>query len=800
MRWNRLSNPCLPLGEKGCRITASENHLKLARKAAGEGAVLLKNKDSALPLSGKIAVFGKGIADYVKGGGGSGDVTCEWVHSILDGLREKEREGKLSLYAPLAEYYKDYVQKEYAKGGVPGLIAEASFPETEAEKAAEAGAKALIVISRFSGESWDRVAGGSPIFSEEDWARSLLEKEAELFEHGDFYLSEKERTMVDSVLSIFGSAVVALNVGGMIDVSWIASDERIKGAIQFFQGGMTGGDAAADILAGDAVPSGRLTDTYASSLSDYPSTANFHDSLTHVEYTDDIYVGYRYFWTIPGADESIIYPFGFGLSYTEFSLVKKECKYENGEVTAVIEVENRGRCNGRDVIELYVDLPSGRLDKPHRVLASFAKTKELRSGEKEDLALSFKLSDVAEYDDEGVISEASWVLEKGEYILQLTDDALSFADILSITLPEDEIIEKLSHKLQPSALSERLRSDGHYEKVKNITRDIPRSVYPELKAGEEYICPGERAHMPLSLQQKAEMEKSSFARVAEGKLTLDEFVDALPLPVLADITGGQPNRGIANTYGIGNQPEYGIPSAMTADGPAGLRILPEWGVYTTSWPCATLIASSWDTELAEEIGKAVGEEVKENGFALYLAPAVNIHRSPLCGRNFEYYSEDPLIAGKMGAAMIRGVQSNGVGACIKHFAFNNKETNRKSSDSRVSERAAREIYLKQFEIAVKEADPAAVMSSYNIVNGVRASENKELLTDILRTEWGFKGFVSTDWWTLGEQYLEIAAGNDLKMASGNPERVVEAVEKGLLSLEDLKTSVKRILSFFFRLE
>ena len=800
MRWNSFNNPCLPMGKDGRRVTASSDHIALARKVAGEGAVLLKNTDSALPLSGIVALFGKGVADYVKGGGGSGDVTCKWVHSILDGLCEKEKEGKISICLPLAEYYRSYVHSEYEKGGNPGLVAEPAFPEKEARNAAAAGAKALIVISRFSGESWDRAADGSPIFSEEDNGRSLLEKEAEIFEHGDFYLSDKERQMVDSVLSIFGSAVVALNVGGMIDVSWIADDDRIKGAVQFFQGGMTGGDAAADILTGDVNPSGRLTDTYASSLDDYPSSATFHDSMEYVEYSDDIFVGYRYFWTIPGAEKKIVYPFGYGLSYTTFALKIIEAKYENGEVGVVVEVENTGTISGKDVIELYTMLPHGSLDKPCRVLSAFAKTGNLKPGKTERVALRFLLSSISEYDEEGVISEASWVLEKGVYEIQLTDDATTFRRILSITLKENEVVAHVSHKLEPVELSQILHSDGTYKRARCKEKKSLKSAYPRLYSGEEYIAPGERAHASLSLSEKAKMEEQSLEAVADGKLSLDEFVDSLPLSVLADLTGGQPNRGIANTYGFGNQPEYGIPSAMTADGPAGLRILPQWGVYTTSWPCATAIASSWNVSMAEEVGKAIGAEVKENGFALYLAPAVNIHRSPLCGRNFEYYSEDPLIAGKMGAGMIHGVQTNGVGACIKHFALNNKETNRKNSDSRVSERAAREIYLRQFEIAIKEAKPAAVMSSYNIINGVRASENKELLSDILRTEWGFEGFVTTDWWTLGEQYMEIAAGNDLKMASGNAARIEEAVEKGLLSVDDLKASVRRILSFFLRFE
>ena len=283
-------------------------------------------------------------------------------------------------------------------------------------------------------------------------------------------------------------------------------------------------------------------------------------------------------------------------------------------------------------------------------------------------------------------------------------------------------------------------------------------------------------------------------------MSLEDFVSALPINVLVDLIGGQPNRGVANTFGFGNQEDYGIPSVMTADGPAGLRVNSDTGIFTTAWPCATALASSWNEELVEEVGRAGGMEVKENGIGLWLTPAVNIHRTPLCGRNFEYYSEDPLLAGKLASSMVRGIESNGVGACVKHFALNNKETNRKESDSRVSERAMREIYLRQFEIIIKEAKPVSVMSSYNLINGIKASENKALLSGILRDEWGFEGFVTSDWWTHGEHYLEALAGNDLKMGNGYPERVEEAMDLGAITREDLEKNVKHILSSILRLE
>ena len=291
-----------------------------------------------------------------------------------------------------------------------------------------------------------------------------------------------------------------------------------------------------------------------------------------------------------------------------------------------------------------------------------------------------------------------------------------------------------------------------------------------------------------------------FTEVAEGTMTTEEFIRQLTDEELAHLLGGQPNSGVANTFGIGNMPEYGIPNIMTADGPAGLRIEPQCGVNTTAWPCSTLLACTWNPELVYAVGEAGAKEVKENNISVWLTPAINIHRSPLCGRNFEYYSEDPLLTGVLASSMVKGIQSQHIAATVKHFALNNKETNRKNSDSRVSERAAREIYLKAFEIIVKTASPWCIMTSYNIINGHRASENQELIDGILRGEWGFDGMVTTDWWTLGEHYKEVKAGNDLKMACGLPERLIEAKEKGLLSREEMEACGKRILELILKIE
>jgi beta-glucosidase len=295
-------------------------------------------------------------------------------------------------------------------------------------------------------------------------------------------------------------------------------------------------------------------------------------------------------------------------------------------------------------------------------------------------------------------------------------------------------------------------------------------------------------------------ENHKLIDVAEGKISIEGFIAQLTDDEVAHLLGGQTNTGVANTFGFGHLPRYGVPNIMTADGPAGLRIDSECGVTTTAWPCTTLLACSWNEELLFDVGEAGAKEVKENNIAVWLTPAVNIHRSPLCGRNFEYYSEDPYVAGKLASAMVKGIQSQHIAATVKHFAFNNKETNRKNSDSRVSERAAREIYLKAFEMIVKEADPWAIMSAYNIINGHRASENRELLEDVLRDEWGFKGVVTTDWWTCGEHYKEAKAGNDIKMATGYDERLLDALKQGELTRDEMDISAKRVLELILKVD
>ena len=828
-KWARhLYQPVLPLGKDGRKVTGGPDHIALSRRAAAEGMVLLKNEKNVLPVKRgtRVALFGKAGADYVKGGGGSGDVTVAYIRSLIEGMRIKEQEGKVCLYEPLNEFYEADVQDQYARGIVPGLTAEPEIPEDLLRGAGAFAELAIVSICRFSGENWDRTTeldAGRKTSTELSGAEGeLLRRAGQVFERGDFYLSSAEEKLIAQVKGLFDKVVIVLNTGAVISSSWFAQDPGISSVLMAWQAGMEGGLAEADILCGDQNPSGKLPDTFAGRLEDYPYSDSFHEALEYVDYTEDVYVGYRYFETIPGKDSLVCYPFGYGLSYTEFRLTPLECRICGRElvqnacgeeadrtlfqgddaprIEVLAQVTNIGGYAGREVVQLYSSSPGGRLGKPARELRAFCKTPLLRPGESVTVRLHVRIADLASFDDLGRICAGAWVLEKGKYSFFL---GISVRDTVcleeSLDLEQDVLVEKVRRLCAPVSLGRRLLADGTLEPLP-MSEDKPSaSIWEGLeKAG--IFTPETRARKGENLLRDRSLDPVQFLQVADGSADFKDFFAQLSPEDRISLLCGQPNTGAANTFGMGNLPRYGVPSVMTADGPAGLRIQPGVGVTTTAFPCATLLASTWDQELIEEIGRAGGMEVKENNIAVWLTPAMNIHRSPLCGRNFEYYSEDPLLAGKMAAALIRGIQSCKISACAKHFACNNKETNRFESDSRLSQRALREIYLKAFEIAVKEADPWMIMTSYNIINGTRASENKELIDGILRGEWGFEGMLTTDWWNHASQPAEIRAGNDVKMGCGYPEKVLAALRRGDLTEEEIDTCARRVLRMILRLD
>lgn len=802
-KWARVNyQPNLPLEENGY-VTACDAHIQLSKEAAKEGMVLLKNDRQLLPLKEgtRVALFGKGSFDYVKGGGGSGDVIVSYMHNLYDGL--KAQGNLVSVYEPLCDYYRDNVQTQYKNGAAPGMTVEPELPAQLADDASAFADVAVISISRFSGEGWDRsdVEGDRDQFNPWPVSESMPQISGRVFPEGDFYLTASEKAMISMVKERFQNIVIILNIGGTMDLSWVKADAQITAALLAWQGGMEGGLAAAELLLGKGCPSGKLADTFAASIEDYPSTANFHESLDYVNYTEDIYVGYRYFETIPGASEKVVYPFGYGLSYTDFRLQTLSMYEEDQKITAEVQVTNVGSVSGKEVVQLYFQAPQGLLKKPLRQLIAFEKTRLLMPGETQIIRLSSEKASLASYDDLGKISKSAYVLEKGTYQFYVGTSVRNASKTdFQLDLSEDQVTCQLSAHLVPNSLKERMLSDGTMETLpQSACPDMNACVFEKMVPGtDEGLTPEVRSIPRHSLAET--YGRVPFTKVAQGRMTLDDFMAQLSDDDLIHLLGGQPNLGVANTFGFGNLPEYAVPSIMTADGPAGLRISGSINLCTTAWPCATLLACTWNPALVQQVGRAGAKEVKENNLAVWLTPAVNIHRNPLCGRNFEYYSEDPLIAGKMGAAMVNGIQSQHIAASVKHFAANNKETNRKHSDSRVSERALREIYLKAFEIIVKESQPWTIMSSYNAINGCRASENHELLEDILREEWGFKGMVTTDWWTRGEHYKEIKAGNDVKMAAGFPERVKEAMALDQLDRADLEHCARRVLELILKID
>lgn len=803
-KWQRIKyQPNLPLGKNGEKVTACADHRQLSKNAAKEGMVLLKNHKSLLPLSegSRLALFGKASFDYVKGGGGSGDVTVDYVVNLYEGL--KSLSDHVSVYEELSDFYKKDVERQYAAGTEPGMTVEPTLPEELVAKAKAYADYAVISICRFSGEGWDRKSSYDENQDPEK-EEGLLKKSRALFERGDFYLSDAEQAMVELVKKHFDKIVVVLNVGGMVDTSWFVKDDTISAVLMAWQGGMEGGKAAAELLCGIGNPSGKLSDTFAGALEDYPSTKGFHASDAYVDYVEDIYVGYRYFETLPGAAGQVNYPFGYGLSYTTFSLKAGEVTGENGEYCLAVQVTNTGKRAGKEVVQIYGSAPQGKLGKPCRELIAFEKTRELQAGETQMLFLNFSVRTLASYDDLGKVCKSAYVLEAGDYTFYVGNSVRDVEKVdVVYHLDETKVVEQLSARLAPTDLKERLCTDGSMEALPTGEGNDPNAFLVEKTPSEKLdgCMPAVRAQEGRNVWKQPYKEGvRPFMDVVEGKMSLDEFTAQLTDEELAHLLGGQPNTGVANTFGFGNLPEYGVPNVMTADGPAGLRIQPECGVHTTAWPCATLLACTFNRELVYQVGEAGAKEVKENNLGVWLTPAINIHRSPLCGRNFEYYSEDPYLTGVLAGEMVRGIQSQHIAASVKHFACNNKETNRRDSDSRVSERALREIYLKAFEIIVKTADPWCIMSSYNIVNGHRASECRELLEDILRGEWGYQGMVTTDWWTLGEHCKEVKAGNDMKMACGVPENLLRAKEMGVLSREEMEICGKRILGLILKMD
>lgn len=704
---------------------AVERFPSVIREAAAESCVLLKNNDGVLPLKkeDKVAVFGRTQRDYFYVGYGSGgDVCYPYSISLIDGMKN----GGINIDEELLAVYDNWraKSKNSADEGFWGhwtyAFPEMPLNEETVKAAAKRSGKAVIVLGRAAGE--DR--------------ENKLKK-------GSYYLSDKEAAMVEKVALYFDKIIVVLDCGNVIDMSWTEKyGDKISAVLLAWLGGMESGNSVADVLSGKICPSGKLTDTIARNYEDYPSSANFGDRKEN-RYVEDIFVGYRYFETF--AKDKVLYPFGFGLSYTQFEIAPSEFIADGDKITVKVTVKNTGAVAGKETVQVYCRAPQGKLGKALRVLVGFAKTDILEPKASEEVTVTFDKKAFASYDDSGKTGHKSaFVLEAGEYVFYVGADCRATAKAGILPVDELCVLEQLKevNAVRKDKVFDRMvakAAEGKmtvsYEAVPTRTVDLRKKIVDNLPEGVEMT--GDKGY--------------KLSDVKDGKVTMDEFVAQLNLDELEAISRGDGlmncKLGTAGNAGaLAGVTQFlrdkGVPALITTDGPAGIRLKRTCALL----PCGTGLASTWNRELTEKVYACLAEEMKIQGSDIILAPGMNIHRNPLCGRNFEYFSEDPLLSGEMAAAVVNGVQKNGGSACPKHFACNNQETNRNHNDSIVSERALREIYFKGFEIVVKTAKPDCIMTSYNKINGVWSHYNYELCEDILRKEWGYEGLVMTDWW------------------------------------------------------
>lgn len=833
--------------------TFEKEHIAAVRALSPECMVLLKN-EGVLPLgkAGKVALYGGGARRTIKGGTGSGDVNVRHFVTVEEGMEnagfEITTKAWMDAYdTVVADAKKAFVQtikEEAAAAGADPMMFGMGrvMPEPAYEIPLDGeGDTAVYVLARISGEGSDR----QPVA-------------------GDINLTETEIRDILAVNAKYEKMVLVLNAGGMVDLSPVA---EVKTVLLMGQLGSATGDALADVLLGKSYPSGKLTMTWAP-IAAYPSTEGFgHPDDTR--YKEGVYVGYRYF---DRTDISPIYPFGFGMGYTTFTVTPVKMTVEDGQITVTVKVKNTGAAAGKEIVQVYYSAPEGKLDKPYQELAGYVKTGELQPEEEQEVTVTFAVSSMASYDT----ARAAWVMEAGTYYVRVGNCSRNTHICGGIRLETEAVTEKVKNICGEPGFTD-WKPEG-----KAIT-------YPEEQTEKEQaeIIAVDAAGLAQRTVAYTEVmpeltgERCSFAEVKNGTKSLDKFVGGLSEEELAYLcigayregTGksvmeviGSASFGVAGAAGetTGKLADLGVDALVMADGPAGLRLntcytyvngeakgtsmaLPEtfadfldpqiiegmkaaaekqkedageniFYQYCVAVPIGTALAQSWNDELCRTCGDMIGEEMELFGVHLWLAPAMNIYRSPMCGRNFEYYSEDPVVAGKIPAAITAGVQAHpGCGTTIKHFACNNQETNRYFSNSILSERALREIYLKGFEICVKEAQPHTVMTSYNLINGEHACSSKDLQTYVLRDEWGFQGFVMTDWLVTGGMGKAgkvhpcasaagcVKAGNDVIMPGmpSDKEDILNACQDAghpyALSKAELQTSAKRVLKMILKL-
>jgi len=759
----------------------------ICRKLAAEGSVLLKN-DGVLPFEKgkKVAVFGRTQETYIKSGTGSGGlVRVEKAPCILESLREN---GVFSIDEELAKVYENWIKDNPFDNGhgwatEPWSQVEMPLSEELVKSAKARTDAALIIIGRTAGEDKDNSSS-----------------------EGSFCLSAAENDMIKKVTAEFDKTVVVLNVGNIIDLSFM-DDCNVSACVYVWQGGQEGANALADMLSGKTSPCGKLPDTQTKKADDYPYFRNFGDKNESI-YEEDIYVGYRYFETF--AKDKVRYPFGFGLTYTQFETEYKAAEAGN-QIKVSATVKNVGNFTSREVVQVYYGAPCGKLGTPQKQLVAYKKTKELKPNEAETLEITFDIMAMASYDDSGVTgNEFCYVLESGDYKIYVGTDVRQSECIFTYSLKDTVIVEKLEQIMPPEKAFERftarLDSDGNRVLAKALA---PQRVFDLDKRIEER----RPEEIPFTGDKGIKL-----VDVADGKNTLKEFIAQMSDNDLAAIVCGEGMNSPKVTVGTGGAfggvtdslLDFGIPVCCVTDGPSGIRIGGD--LKSTSLPNGYVFASSFDDELAEQIFELEGIELFAYNIDALLGPGMNIHRHPLCGRNFEYFSEDPLLSGKIAAAQSRGIAKSGCTTTIKHFSCNNQEFGRTSCNAVVSERALREIYLKGYEIAVKEGNATAIMTSYNPVNGYWSASNYDLTTTVLRKEWGYKGFVMTDWWALcnckdkvgTKENLKamVRAHNDIYMVWGNalekPHNLFKGIEEGYVTRGDLQYCAENLLNYILK--
>lgn len=754
---------------------------ELAKQAAEEAIVLLQNKNDILPLKNKtVALYGSGAFATVKGGTGSGDVNQRNVVNILDGLEQHEFEiTTKSWLARLKRYYQSERNQyqDKLKDDPMALLAPAfKFKDPEIAEFEDAPT-GIYVISRSSGENYDR--------------RN---------HKGDFKLTDNELSNIKQMSEFYNNSIVLLNVGGVMDTSFIDECPLLDSVVLVSQLGMVSGDAVAEILNGNKTPSGKLSDTWAYSYNDYPTSENF--GMPNPEYIEGIYVGYRYF------DSFKVNPrfeFGFGLSYAKFFLETKKVSVDEQQIHLQVNVENTSEhFSGQESVQVYVSKPQTAIPTPYQDLVDFQKTTPLRPKAQQMLDFEIPVENLAVFDDE----LKAYILVPGTYLVRVGNSSRHTEIVASFKLDEKVILKMVNDALKPRIDPTTLmKNQVTLEHAKHVPFFILKAAnfaetnfvqYREKFDVTTFVA--NRENLPgKGYDQVVEEVRNAYGKslqdVANGDVELAEFVASLSEQQLVDIVEGQMSNKANGVVGISSDlvpgaagqtgfiPSRKIPAVVMADGPAGVRVDPVFERdnqtithYATAWPIGTALAQTWNKKLLEKVGFAIGTEMKEFGVDLWLAPGMNIHRDPLGGRNFEYFSEDPYLSGTMAAYETKGVQEHPkLGVTLKHFLGNNQESHRNYGNSVIGEQALREIYLRNFEIAIKLGQPVAIMSSYNRVNGTFSGANFDSLTSILRDEWHFDGLVMTDWFSSADPKKSMHAGNDLIMPGDSKSELMSAV-------------------------